>query len=252
MFDILIKRFMEEKKFRVIIVEDVKLELKGTEEIFRSEIPDAVVIGKAMSEQEFWPLMEKELPDMVLLDLGLGGSTTIGVDICRNVRKRYPGVHVLIFTGEILNEKLWVDVLDAGADGIILKTGELLTKTDVQAVMEGKKLVFNYPILEKIVERFRISVQNEAKRQEAVINYDIDEYDERFLRHLALGYTKEMIAALKGMPFGVKSLEKRQNDLVGRLFSATERVVGINATRLVVRALELRILDIDRLEADDE
>ena len=55
--------------------------------------------------------------------------------------KRYKGVRVLIFTGEILNEKLWVDVLNAGADGIILKTGELLTKTDVQAVMDGKKLV---------------------------------------------------------------------------------------------------------------
>lgn len=61
----------------------------------------------------------------------------------------------MIFTGEILNEKLWVDVLNAGADGIILKTGELLTKTDVQAVMDGKKLVFNYPILEKIVDRFK-------------------------------------------------------------------------------------------------
>ena len=198
-------------KYKVIIVEDVKLELKGTEEIFRHEIPDAEVIGTAMTEQEFWPLMEKELPDLVLLDLGLGGSTTIGVDICRNIFRKYPGVHVLmIFTGEILNEKLWVDVLDAGADGIILKTGELLTKTDVQAVMDGKKLVFNYPILEKIVERFRRSVLNEAKRQEAIISYDIDEYDERFLRHLALGYTKEMIANLKGMPFGVKSLEKRQ------------------------------------------
>lgn len=53
---------------------------------------------------------------------------------------------VLIFTGEVLNEKLWVDALNAGADGIILKTGELLTATDVQAVMDGKKLVFNYPI----------------------------------------------------------------------------------------------------------
>ena len=29
---------MEDKKFEVIIVEDVKLELKGTEEIFRHEI----------------------------------------------------------------------------------------------------------------------------------------------------------------------------------------------------------------------
>lgn len=238
-------------KYKVIIVEDVKLELKGTEEIFRHEIPDAEVIGTAMTEQEFWPLMEKELPDLVLLDLGLGGSTTVGVDICRNIFRKYPGVHVLIFTGEILNEKLWVAVLDAGADGIILKTGELLTKTDVQAVMDGRKLVFNYPILEKIVERFRRSVLNEAKRQEAVISYDIDEYDERFLRHLALGYTKEMIANLKGMPFGVKSLEKRQNDLVGRLFPNNEGG-SVNATRLVVRALELRILDIDNLEADEE
>ena len=229
---------MEEQKFKVIIVEDVKLELKGTEEIFRHEIPNAEVIGTAMTENEFWPLMEAQLPDLVLLDLGLGGSTTIGVDICRNIFKRYKGVRVLIFTGEILNEKLWVDVLNAGADGIILKTGELLTKTDVQAVMDGKKLVFNYPILEKIVDRFKKSVANDAKRQEAVISYDIDEYDERFLRHLALGYTKEMIASLKGMPFGVKSLEKRQNDLIGRLFPNGERV-GVNATRLAVRALEL-------------
>lgn len=242
---------MEHKKFKVIIVEDVKLELKGTEEIFRHEIPDAEVIGTAMTEKEFWDLMEIQVPDLVLLDLGLGGSTTIGVDICKTITAKYKGVRVLIFTGEILNEKLWVDVLDAGAQGIILKTGELLTKIDVQAVMDGKKLVFNYPILEKIVERFRKSVENDARRQEAIISYDIDEYDERFLRHLALGYTKEMIANLKGMPFGVKSLEKRQNDLAGRLFAVDERV-GINATRLVVRALELRIIDLDNLEPDEE
>ena len=191
------------------------------------------------------------LAEGVELNKELREVIRLGADICRNIFKRYPGVHVLIFTGEILNEKLWVDVLNAGADGIILKTGELLTKTDVQAVMDGKKLVFNYPILEKIVDRFKQSVANDAKRQEAVISYDIDEYDERFLRHLALGYTKDMIANLKGMPFGVKSLEKRQNDLVNRLFPQGERV-GVNATRLVVRALELRILDIDNLEADDE
>ena len=242
---------MDTKKFKVIIVEDVKLELKGTEEIFRHEIPNADVIGTAMTEAEFWPLLEERIPDMVLLDLGLGGSTTIGVDICGRLRKEYPQIKVLIFTGEVLNEKLWVDVLDAGADGIILKTGELLTATDVQAVMDGKQLVFNYPILQKIVGRFKESVAMEMRRQEAVIAYDIDEYDERLLRHLALGYTKDMITNLKGMPFGVKSLEKRQNELIGRLFSPDERM-GVNACRLVTRALELRIIDIDNLEPDEE
>ena len=46
------------EKFKVVIVEDVKLELKGTEEIFRHEIPNAEVIGTAMTEEEFWKLME--------------------------------------------------------------------------------------------------------------------------------------------------------------------------------------------------
>ena len=226
--------------YNVIIVEDVKLELKGTEEIFRNEIPEAQVIGTAMTEEEFWPLMEQQLPDMVLLDLGLGGSTTIGVSICRTIKKRYPTVKVLIFTGEILNEKLWVDVLDAGACGIVLKTGELLTRTEI----------FNQPILEKIVTRFRQAVNAEVMRQRAVIAYDIDEYDERFLRHLALGYTKDMIASLRTMPFSPKSLEKRQSDLIMRLFPEREQR-GVNVKRLVVRAIELHIIDPENLVADE-
>lgn len=237
--------------FKVIIVEDVKLELKGTEEIFRTDIPEATIIGTAQSESELWPLMRAGQPDLLLLDLGLGGSTTIGVDICRQVHRNYPNTKVLIFTGEILNERLWVDALQAGADGIILKTGELLTRNDVRLVMDGRRLVFNQPILEKIVARFKKSVVSETRRTDAVIDYDIDEYDERFLRHLALGYTKDMIAGLRGMPFGVKSLEKRQVDLISRLFPQNERN-GVNATRLVVKALQLHIIDLERLEPDEE
>lgn len=239
-------------KFKVIIVEDVPLELKGTEGIFRNEIPEAEIIGTADCEQAYWKTLKQQLPNLVLLDLGLGGSTTVGVEICRQTKEMHPHVRVLIFTGEILNEKLWVDVLDAGCDGIILKSGELLTRGDVASCMNGKKMVFNQPILEKIVERFKQSINRQLMRQEALVNYEIDEYDERFLRHLALGFTKDQISNLRGMPFGVKSLEKRQNELVQKLFPNGNGGLGVNATRLVVRALELQILDIDRLEADEE
>ena len=240
------------ENFKVIIVEDVPLELKGTEGIFRNEIPEAHIIGTAENEVAYWKLMKAELPDLVLLDLGLGGSTTIGVEICRQTKELYPNLKVLIFTGELLNEKLWVDVLDAGADGICLKSGELLTRGEVSSVMSGKRLVFNQPILQKIVERFKNSINSELMHQEALIDYEIDEYDERFLRHLALGYTKEQITNLRGMPFGVKSLEKRQNELVQKLFGSERKGISINATRLVVRALELRIIDIDNLYSDEE
>ena len=168
------------EKFKIIIVEDVPLELKGTEGIFKNEIPEAEIIGTAANEQAYWQLIKKEIPELVLLDLGLAGSTTVGVEICRQTKAMYPQVKVLIFTGEILNEKLWVDVLDAGCDGIILKSGKLLTRGDVASVMSGKRMVFNQPILEKIVDRFKHTVNNELMKQEAFINYEIDEYDERF------------------------------------------------------------------------
>ena len=239
-----------EKTFKVIIVEDAKLELKGTEEIFRTEIPEAQIIGVASNEKELDDLLKADVPDLLLLDLGLGGSTTVGVEICTRVKKDFPQMKVLVFTGELLNEKLWVDVLDAGADGITLKTGELLTKYEIYNVMAGKRNVFNQPVLEKVVARFKECVNSDIARQKSMIEYDIDRYDECFLRHLALGYTKEMIASLKTMPFGVKSLEKRQADLVTRLFNESESR-GINVTRLVVRAIELHIIDVDNLEADE-
>ena len=240
------------EKFTIIIVEDVPLELKGTEGIIKNDIPEAEIIGTADSDTSYWRLIKQRCPDLVLLDLGLGGSTTIGVEICRHTKEAYPNVKVLIFTGEILNEKLWVDVLDAGADGIILKTGEMLTRTDVMNVMLGKRYVFNQPIMEVIVDNFRRSVTGEIMKQEASVGYDIDEYDERFLRHLALGYTKEQITGLRGMPFGVKSLEKRQAELVQKLFPDGHGKQSVNAVRLVTRAFQLHILNPENLEADEE
>lgn len=239
-------------RFKVIIVEDVPLELKGTEGILRNEVPEAEIIATADSEENFWEAYNKAVPDLVLLDLGLNGSTTVGIEICRKLKNDNHNLKVLIFTGEILNERLWVDALDAKCDGIILKTGELLTRDDVISLMNGKHLVFNRPILEKIVERFSATVRNQILNNEAMVRYEIDEYDERFLRHLALGFTKEQISNLRGMPFGVKSLEKRQNELVQKLFPNGNGGVGVNATRLVVKALELHILNLENLCADEE
>ena len=238
------------EKFKTIVVEDVSLELKGTLSIIRNDIPEVEVIGTAQTEREFWALMDGGAqPDLVLLDLGLGGSTTVGVDICRKLTQK-GGVKVLVFTGELLNEKLWADVLDAGANGIVLKTGELLTRNEIMDVMSGKNFVFNQPVLERLVERFRNAVTDEGLRRSATMQYEIDEYDERFLRHLALGYTKDMISELRTMPFSSKSLEKRQADLVARLFPEGEQR-GVNVTRLVVRAIELHIIDPSNLEADE-
>ncbi len=237
------------EKFSIIVVEDVALELKGTLSIIKSELPEAEVVGTAMSESELWPLLAGTQAQLVLLDLGLGGSTTVGVDICRRIRKEYPLLKVLVFTGETQNEKLWVDVLEAGADGLSLKTGEMLTRSVMMDVMSGRRPAFNQPVLDRIMERYIKAVRQDNSSRDAAIKYDIDEYDERLLRHLALGYTKDMISDLHTMPFSSKSIEKRQTDLVSRLFLPSEG--NVNVARLVTRAIELHIIDPERLEPDE-
>ena len=61
------------ENFKVIIVEDVPLELKGTEGIFKNDIPEGEIIGTAESEIDYWKLIKEQLPDMVLIELGKGG-----------------------------------------------------------------------------------------------------------------------------------------------------------------------------------
>lgn len=238
-------------RYRTIVVEDVALELKGTLSIIRNDIPELEVIGTAANESDFWQLMgQGEDPDLVLLDLGLGGSTTVGVDICRRLRQEHPSVRVLVFTGELNGDSLWADVMTAGAHGLILKTGDLLTRSQVLAVMSGQDNVFSQPVIDRLVAVFSEHVRNVSLKSQAFMTYDIDEFDERFLRHLALGYTKDMISDLRTMPFSAKSLEKRQADLTTRLFPAG-RQHGVNVTRLVVRAIELHIIDPNNLEPDE-
>ena len=58
-------------QFKLIIVEDVPLELKGTEGIIRHEIPEAEVIGTADNEAAYWKLLKQSasseagLPDLL-------------------------------------------------------------------------------------------------------------------------------------------------------------------------------------------
>ena len=46
--------------FKVIIVEDVPLELKGTEGILRNDIPEAQIIGTADNEAAYWKCLKQE------------------------------------------------------------------------------------------------------------------------------------------------------------------------------------------------
>ncbi|MCA1825995.1 MAG: response regulator [Myxococcales bacterium] len=104
-------------KIKVVVVEDQPQILKNQLKIL-AESPDLEVIGTALSGEAALELLEKKQPDVILQDLGLPRMT--GIEVTREVKKRWPAVEVLVFTIFDEEEKV-LDAVKAGASGYLLK-----------------------------------------------------------------------------------------------------------------------------------
>lgn len=105
---------------RVLLAEDHKMVRQGTRLYLESM--GVAVIGEATNGREAIALAGRLQPDVVVMDIHLPELT--GVEATRRIRHDYPDIHILVLTA--YNEAAYVHaLLDAGADGFILKTAEL-------------------------------------------------------------------------------------------------------------------------------
>jgi DNA-binding NarL/FixJ family response regulator len=104
-------------KIRVVVVEDQPQILKNQLKIL-AESDEIEVIGTALSGEAALELLEKKQPDVILQDLGLPRMT--GIEVTREVKKRWTAVEVLVFTIFDEEEKV-IDAVKAGASGYLLK-----------------------------------------------------------------------------------------------------------------------------------
>jgi DNA-binding NarL/FixJ family response regulator len=104
-------------KIKVVICEDQPQILKNQLKILQ-ESQEIEVIGTALSGEATLELLEKKQPDVLLQDLGLPRMT--GIEVTREVKRRWPAVEVLIFTIFDEEEKV-IEAVKAGASGYLLK-----------------------------------------------------------------------------------------------------------------------------------
>lgn len=76
------------------------------------------VVGQAGDSAEATRLVTALRPDVVLLDVRLGGQS--GLDLCRNLTERLPGTRV-VFLSVYDDEQYVFEALRAGASGYLLK-----------------------------------------------------------------------------------------------------------------------------------
>ena len=147
------------KRIRVFIVEDqpqiLKNQLKSLQESAAIE-----VVGTALSGEAALNQLQKDQPDVILQDLGLPGMT--GMEVTREVKKRWPKVEVLIFTIFDEEEKV-IEAVKAGASGYLLKgtSSERIIEA-IREVFAGGSVI-QPTLARRLLKHFRVPVEGEPE-----------------------------------------------------------------------------------------
>jgi len=121
-------------KKKIVIVEDHPIVRRGMVQLINFE-EDICTVGEAETTFIAHELLEREKPDLVLIDLSLKGGS--GLELIKDIKKLYPSMLIIVVS--LHDENVYAErVIRAGAKGYIMKseaTESILTA--IHQVLDG-------------------------------------------------------------------------------------------------------------------
>ncbi|AZQ44606.1 response regulator transcription factor [Nonlabens ponticola] len=185
---------------QLMIVEDHKSLIDGLELLIKND-PDIEVVATATDGTELLKILEHKKAHLILTDISMPKMN--GIELCTQVKEKYPAVKVVAFT--MFDDATAVkDMLQAGADGYLLKTRSL------QEVLESVKKVMQG---ETVVDA---SIDPKLAESTTVIDDDILSRSEReILKLIAAGNNSTEIAAIRHT--AVSTIHKHRKNMIMKL-----------------------------------
>ncbi len=198
---------MIEKK-RVLIVEDHTLLRAGLRALLAQD-PEIEIVGEANNGHDAVQMIGTLSPHLVLTDLSMPGMN--GIEAIVDIKRRYPGVHVLVLTVHKTDEYIH-ESLRAGADGYILKDAshdEL--RIAIRSVLNGKTYL-SPDISAKVINGYL----GTDKASTPMSTWDTLTHREReVLKLVAEGHPNKYIADY--FCLSIKTVEKHRSNLMKKL-----------------------------------
>lgn len=196
------------QKQRILLVEDHTLLRQGLCSLLSTD-PNIEVIGEADNGKDAIRLAVTLAPNLILMDLSMPGTN--GTESIREIKKRYPGIKILVLTVHMAEEYIR-EALHAGADGYVLKHAtrdELILA--IKSVLNGKTYL-SPDIAEKVVSGYL----DGGKGINPMSAWDSLTLREReVLKLIAEGQGNKHIASY--LCVSVKTVEKHRSNLMRKL-----------------------------------
>ena len=120
---------------KIFIVDDHYMVIEGIRSLLQNE-KSIEWMGHAMNASSCLAFLNKQLPDVILMDINLPDIS--GIDLCKEVKTKYPSVFIIGLS--TFNQQSFIQkMMDNGASGYVLKNAtqeELISA--IETVMKGK------------------------------------------------------------------------------------------------------------------
>jgi DNA-binding NarL/FixJ family response regulator len=198
---------MKEKR-KIVIVEDHTLLRAGLSALL-SQDAEIEIVGELSNGRDAIRTIMNLSPHLVLMDLTMPGCN--GIEAILEIKKRFPGVKVLVLTLHRADEYIH-ESLRAGADGYILKDAshdEL--RVAIRSVLNGKTYL-SPDISDKVVNGY-LGMGNGSSP--ASIWETVTHRERQVLKLVAEGRSNKFIAEY--LSLSVKTVEKHRSNLMKKL-----------------------------------
>ncbi len=192
---------------KFLIVDDHPIFRHGLRALIESE-PGYVVCGEAGTIAEALALVESQSPDMVILDISLGGES--GLDLLKALRQARSELRALVVS--IHDEAVYARrALRAHARGYLMKQeASSVLKEAIATIMEGKTFISS-AFRDRLIEQ-SFQGRKESEGGEASL---LSDRELEVLKRMGQGYSAQEIAAMLGI--SVKTVGVYQDHIKRKL-----------------------------------
>lgn len=197
------------KKIRVVIADDHTIVRKGLCALLEGA-RDIDVVGEAENGRDAMKMVEKLLPDVLLMDISMPGLN--GLEATRQLKKRFLKLKILILTMHD-NEEYIFETLRAGASGYLVKRSapdELISA--IHAVQRGDSFL-SPSVSKRVIEEY-LRVGNRPEKDDDAFEILTDR-EREVLQLIAEGRVNREIAEL--LHISIKTVETHRSHIMEKL-----------------------------------